>query len=302
MSDTSLAAVLLLAAAVLMGVAALGPRNAAAEDLIGARRLGFRSRFRTLTRSLDNSESVLRISRLIEKSGHQLRAVEWLAMVLAGTAVLAVPVYLLRGPISGVLVAISIVGLAWMALINAVAKRQREFEAQIPELLQYLITTLRSGMSLSQAINHVALEMPAPAGVEMRRVAVEHRIGRTLTDALSDLAQRMGSEDFEWAVRAIDINRRTGGDLTVILRRLHGTIRSRNHVRGHVRTLTAEGRISALVLTVLPPALLVGLSLINPGFLDPLFTTLYGNAILLTSTIMILIGSIWLFRLARFRY
>lgn len=302
MSSSAIAGAALLGSAVLFGLLALGPRNVANPDLVGARRLGVKARMRRISRSLESYRSGLRLNRMLETSGRQIRSGEWIAMLIIGAAVLAVPVYFLRGILAAVLSAVFVVCAAHLWLGFTISRRQREFAEQLPELLQQMSSTIRSGLSLPQAIAQIATDLPAPAGVEMRRVAIEHRIGRTLSESLDDLAERMDSQDLRWAVRAIDINRRTGGDLARILRRLDATIRARNHVRGHVRSLTAEGRLSGLVLTLLPPILLLAISLVNPDFLDPLFDNLVGQLVLIVSTILLITGGIWLFRLARFRF
>lgn len=295
------AGLLLVAAGIVVSILALGPKNQGDPTLVGARRIGLQARLRRLSRHA-KSTSAFRVNRLLEQSGRQIRAYEWFAVVGVIAIALALPAYMWRGPIPAGLIVVFTIAGAWIALAIAVSRRQNEFSEQLPELLRQLSTTLRAGLSLTQAISAVSAEMPAPAGVELRRVSIEQRIGRNLDDSLSDLAERMGSEDFHWAARAIEINRRTGGDLAKVLRRLDETMRARNQVRGHVRTLTAEGRISAAVLTVLPPLLLLGISLINPDFLEPLFTTLAGQFVLIGSTALLILGSAWLFRLTRFRY
>ena len=94
----------------------------------------------------------------------------------------------------------------------------------------------------------------------------------------------------------------TGGDLSVILRRLDSTIRARNHVAGTVRSLTAEGRISGLVLSALPPGLMLVVQFLNPGFLDPLFTTSIGQLLLAVAVVQMIVGSIGLSRMAKFKF
>jgi tight adherence protein B len=132
------------------------------------------------------------------------------------------------------------------------AKRQAAFADQLPEVLQLVTTSLRSGYGITQAIESVAEEAEEPARGEFAHVLVEARLGRDLSDALRALAQRMESKDLDWVVAAIDINRETGGNLSEILHTVSTTIRERQGMARHVRTLTAEGRMSARVLTALP--------------------------------------------------
>ena len=148
----------------------------------------------------------------------------------------------------------------------------------------------------------MAPDMASPAGDELRRVTIENRIGRDLIESFKDLAARMDSLDFDWVVRAIEINYRTGGDLSVILRRLDSTIRSRNQVAGAVRALTAEGRISGIVLASLPPGLMLAVQILNPEFMEPMFTTTTGRLMLIIAGTQLFVGTIWLSRMARFKF
>ena len=134
------------------------------------------------------------------------------------------------------------------------AKRQAAFADQLPDVLQLVTTALRSGYGLTQALDSVAEEAEEPARSEFAHVLVEARLGRDLSEAMRALAQRMESEDLEWVVAAIDINRDTGGNLSEILNTVSATIRERQRMARQVRTLTAEGRLSARILTVLPLA------------------------------------------------
>ena len=129
------------------------------------------------------------------------------------------------------------------------AKRQAAFADQLPDVLQLVTTALRSGYGLTQALESVAEEAEEPARSEFAHVLVESRLGRDLSDSMRALAQRMESKDLEWVVSAIDINRDTGGNLSEILHTVGATIRERRRMARQVRTLTAEGRLSARILT-----------------------------------------------------
>ncbi len=238
----------------------------------------------------------------LEKSGSQLRSGEWLLGVVAATLVFASLGLLRGGLVVIVLMFIFVPVVAWRLLSRKIQKRQDAFADQLPDLLQTLSSSLRSGQSLTQSIAGMAPDMSAPAGDELRRVVIENRIGRDLIESFKDLAARMDSLDFDWVVRAIEINYRTGGDLSVILRRLDATIRARNQVAGAVRALTAEGRISGLVLTALPPSLMLAVQFLNPEFLEPMFTTPTGKLMLLIAGTQLFVGSIWLSRMARFKF
>lgn len=238
----------------------------------------------------------------LEKSGSQLRSGEWVLLVVAFTVVFAGLAFVLGGAIGGGIVLLMVPIAARALLARNINRRQEAFADQLPDLLQNLSSALRSGQSLPQSIAAIAPDLDAPAGDELRRVVIENRIGRDLIESFNDLAARMGSVDFDWVVRAVEINYKTGGDLSVILRRLDSTIRARNHVAGTVRSLSAEGRISGLVLSALPPLLMLAVQFLNPGFLDPLFTTSIGQLLLGVAVVQMIVGSIWLSRMARFKF
>jgi tight adherence protein B len=238
----------------------------------------------------------------LEKSGSRLRSGEWLLGVVAATVVLA-SLGLLRGGLVVIVLMLVIVPVvSWFLLNRKIQKRQDAFADQLPDLLQTLSSSLRSGQSLPQSIAAMAPDMSAPAGDELRRVVIENRIGRDLIESFKALAGRMDSLDFDWVVRAIEINHHTGGDLSVILRRLDATIRARNQVAGAVRSLTAEGRISGIVLSALPPGLMLAVQFLNPEFMEPMFSTSTGKLLLVIGSAQLIVGSFWLSRMARFKF
>lgn len=238
----------------------------------------------------------------LEQSGSQLRSGEWVLIVAALAAIPALGAYFVGGPYASTILLIGVPLMAHFVLNYRVSRRQQAFADQLPDLLQNLSSALRSGQSLPQSIASIAPDLDAPAGDELRRVVIENRIGRDLIESFKDLAKRMGSDDFEWVVRAMEINRNTGGDLSVILRRLDATIRARNHVAGTVRSLSAEGRISAVLLIALTPTMAFGVQMINPGFLEPLHTTIQGQVLLGVAALLLVVGGLWLSRLAKFKY
>src|SRR3546814_3393380 len=115
-------------------------------------------------------------------------------------------------------------------------------------------------------------EMADPMGRELRKVVAEVRLGRTLHDTLSDAAERIGSEEFRWAVLAMQIQAEVGGNLAELLDQVASTMRERSRMRGEVKALTAEGRASALMLVVMVPALGLAMKVLNPTYMEPMFT------------------------------
>jgi tight adherence protein B len=166
------------------------------------------------------------------------------------------------------------------------------FADQLPEVLQLVTTALRSGYGLTQALESVSNDAEEPARSEFAQVLVESRLGRDLSDSMRALAQRMDSKDLEWVVSAIDINRETGGNLSEILNTVSGTIRERRRMARHVRTLTAEGRMSARILTALPLLIAFWQWRVNPEQFA-LLTYGAGLLALIVAGILMVVGAVW---------
>jgi len=164
--------------------------------------------------------------------------------ILVGIFTLNVVAALIAGAVSIILV---------FAIINFIGSREkRRFESQLPDTLTLLSTSLRAGYSLLQAIEAVAQEAPNPTAREFGRAIAEARLGIPVSQALDGITQRTQSEDFRWAVMAIEIQREVGGNLAEVLQTVADTMMARNRLKGEIRALTAEGRISAWVLGSLP--------------------------------------------------
>ena len=172
-------------------------------------------------------------------------------------------------------------------------KRQTAFADQLPDVLQLVTTALRSGYGITQALDSVAEDAEEPACSEFAHVLVEARMGRDLSDSMRALAQRMASTDLEWVVSAIDINRETGGNLSEILQTVSTTIRDRQQMARHVRTLTAEGRLSARILTLLPFLMLFWQWRVNPDNIA-LLTEGIGLVALVVAGILMVVGTVWI--------
>ena len=185
-------------------------------------------------------------------AGIAMQPGEFLGTVAALAIVAALVGLLIGGSLGALLAAIVVCLCVRIYVRRRKAKRQAAFAQQLPDVLQLVTTALRSGYGLTQALDSVAEEAEEPARSEFAHVLVESRLGRDLSEAMRALAQRMESEDLDWVVAAIDINRDTGGNLSEILNTVSATVRERQRMARQVGTLTAEGRLSARILTVLP--------------------------------------------------
>ncbi len=231
----------------------------------------------------------------LERANLPLRAGEALFFY----AVLVVVVTLLGIVVFGSLVIGLIVGML-AALLPAAAvsymarRRKKQFMSQLPDTLQLLSGTLRAGYSLMQGVEAVSQEVAEPMGLELRRVVTESRLGRPLEEALDGTAERMDSADFAWAVMAIRIQREVGGNLSELLLTVAETMTARERLRRDVASLTAEGRVSAIVLGVLPIGLGAVMFVINPDYTSALIDTTLGNIMLGVAAVAMAIGFFWM--------
>jgi tight adherence protein B len=161
-------------------------------------------------------------------------------------------------------------------------------------MLQLLSGTLRAGYSMMQGVEAVSQEVAEPMGRELRRVVTEARLGRPLEESLDAVAERMDSPDFGWAVMAIRIQREVGGNLSELLMTVAETMTQRERLKRDVKSLTAEGRISAYVLAVLPVALGFAMYALNPDYMSALFDETIGKIMLGGGILMMIGGFLWM--------
>jgi tight adherence protein B len=200
--------------------------------------------------------------------------------------------------LAGPFLAIVVLLLALLAPVGVLSflgwRRQRRFAKQLPTMLQLLASSMRAGYALLQGFEAVAQEVGDPMGTEIKRVLAEARLGRPLEDSLEEAASRLGSADFAWVVMAISIQRNVGGNLAELLDTVADTMISRNRLRGEVKALTAEGRMSAIVLGIMPPGLALAMTVLSPGYLNPLFTQNVGRIMLGAGIVLMLGGFVWM--------
>lgn len=154
---------------------------------------------------------------------------------------------------------------------NKQGKRMKLFESQLPDLLSLWVNSMRAGYSVMQALEAIAREAPSPTSDEIKRVVREVQLGIPLEKALEHMLERMPSEDLDLCFTAVNINREVGGNLSEVLETIGHTIRERIKIKGEIRVLTAQGRITGYLISFLPIALGAFLSIINPKYMGNLF-------------------------------
>lgn len=218
-----------------------------------------------------------------------------LAFLVAIASLVVVAATMLLG---GGLLAVPVAALAPMGAVlwvrNRIDKRRKAFADQLDGTLQLMASSLRAGHSMLQALSSVAKESEEPTASELARVVNETRVGRPVVPALEEAAERMQSEDFVWAVQAIAINREVGGSLAETLDGVAGTIRERGQVRRQVAALSAEGRLSAVILMLLPFGVTGFLLMSNPGYLAPFIESPLGFGLIGVGVVLLIVGGFWL--------
>jgi Flp pilus assembly protein TadB/Mg-chelatase subunit ChlD len=238
-----------------------------------------------------------RVASRLEQAGMTVRPGEWILLRSGATVVGGVLLALLAG-LPGLLAGAV---LGWLAA--GMYRRWREsrrriaFAEQLPDALQLIVGSLRSGFSLAQAIDAVSRDMPAgPLTAVFGRVMAETRIGADLGDALERAAERIDNEDLAWVVMAVRIQRDTGGNLAEVLQTAVDTLRERERLRRHVWALSAEGRLSAYILIALPILMAGFMFVARRAYLSALWTTRPGLVMLIGAIALVVIGSIWMSR------
>jgi tight adherence protein B len=237
----------------------------------------------------------------LDQAAVSLEPAEWV-LVHVGTALgLAVLLGLLSGASPMAVVLGLLIGAAAPpAFLRRRAQgRKAAFEEQLADSLQLLAGSLRAGYSVPQAIDAIVREGEEPMSTEFGRALVEARLGVQLEDALESVARRMECVDFSWVVMAMRIQRDVGGNLAEVLSNVAATLRERERLRRQVRVLSAEGRLSAWILGLLPVVFGGYLLLVRPEYLQPLWTTTLGWLMLLSAAVLFVIGVFWLRRVVR---
>lgn len=242
------------------------------------------------------------ISRMLERADVPLRTVEffWISVGAAmGVAMLtflfgASPVIMV-----GLTVIAGMIPFSWVWL--KMRKRLRAFENQLPDLLITIAASLKAGHSFKQGLSAVVDEGHPPANEEFGRVLTETSLGRPMDDALAEMAERMGSKNFEFAITAVTIQRQVGGSLATLFDMVADTVRQRQQFTRKIRALTAMGRMSAYTLIGIPFFLAGTITLANGTYMHPLYHSHAGHILIMVGLVMMAIGSAILKKIVSFR-
>jgi tight adherence protein B len=282
------------------------------EIAISRRRPGVVNGPTLLTRVTDSATSFLEknVSKnarfgsraSLEQAGLKMRQADFLLLVACVAVTAGFVGFILGGALPALLLVVATPFLAMVVLNILSSRRRAKFEAQLGDTLQMLSGGLRAGHSLLRSVDAVSKEAEAPTSEEFARLVNENRLGRDLRDSMLDAAHRLRSEDFEWVGQAIEIHREVGGDLAEVLDQVGETIRERSQIKGQVKALSAEGRLSAYILIALPVGMFLYMSVVNSTYIATLYTGLIGWILLGVAVVLLGVGSFWLSRVVKIKF
>lgn len=253
---------------------------------------GFRGLLRRIGSRLESPRWNLSLENRMIRAGLPLRSGEFMALCGGSSLLLALLLLLVGGgrPVAGLLGAAVGFFLPYLLVGIRIAKRMKAFNSQLGDALILIANSLRTGYSFMQATDMVAQEMRPPISTEFARTVKEMNLGVTMENALGNLAKRINSDDLDLVLTAVLIQRQVGGNLAEVLDNIAKTIRERVRIRGEIRTLTAQGRISGIVISLLPVVLGFVIYLMNPEYVRVLFVHPAGKFMLGAAVVGQVIG------------
>lgn len=225
-----------------------------------------------LNRRVARSSAGDRISRELARADLKFKVAEYYALIFISTIIVALVAYIIQpNPISAAIGAVIGFFIPRFYVKRQQAVRLQKFNDQLSDMLNLMVNGLRAGYSTLQAMEAVSRELPPPIRDEFHRVVQEMQIGIPMEKALDNLLRRIPSEDLDFVVTAINVQREVGGNLSEILDTISFTIRERVRIKGEIRVMTAQVRTSATVLSMIPVFLTMALWFISPEYIKSFF-------------------------------
>ncbi|WP_341936324.1 type II secretion system F family protein [Marinimicrobium sp. C2-29] len=276
--------------------------DAGEPESVSLLRERYLKRLSPLERSLEALPGMERIARLLRDAGSQWIAYRYVSMAVALGVAAAVVGSILTD--SGLL-ALLFGGLALAApffkLLSDRARRLARFEEQLPDAIDVMRRALQAGHPFSETLHLVATELPDPVAVEFERTFNDINYGGDMRTALVGLLERVPTVTVMALVTSIMVQKETGGNLAEILEKISRVIRGRFRFQRHVRTLSAEGRMSAWVLVLIPFAMFLLLSFVQPDYLPVLTENEAGRKLIAWSFGLMIVGIVWIRHIIRIR-
>jgi len=243
-----------------------------------------------------------KLDQVLQRADLPLKAAEFAWIMLASGLVAAIATAVLEPPVWALLLAfLGGASIPYLVVAHKARKRLQAFEEQLPDILVTMAASLKAGHSFRQGMQSVVDEGVDPAAREFKRVLTEARLGRPMDDALTEMAARIGSKNFEFVMSAVTIQRQVGGSLAGLFDMVADTVRQRQQFRRKIKGLTAMGRMSAYVLVGLPFVVGVAIYAINREYMQPLLYTSTGHKLILLIFVMMAFGSAILKKIVSFK-
>lgn len=225
-----------------------------------------------LNRRVARSSMGDRVARELARADLKFKVAEYYALVFMSTVVTALIAFLLQpNYVSAIIGAIVGFFLPRFYVKRQQALRLTKFNEQLGDMLNLMVNGLRAGYSTMQAMEAVSRELPVPISDEFHRVVQEMQIGIPMEKALDNLLRRIPSDDLDFVITAINVQREVGGNLSEILDTISFTIRERVRIKGEIRVMTAQVRTSGMVLSLIPVFLTVALWFVSPEYIGSFF-------------------------------
>jgi tight adherence protein B len=225
-----------------------------------------------LNRRVARSSAGDRVARELARADLKFKVAEYYALVFMSTVVVGLIAYIIQpNVISAIIGAVIGFFLPRFYVKRQQTVRLNKFNGQLGDMLNLMVNGLRAGYSTMQAMEAISRELPAPISDEFHRVVQEMQIGIPMEKALENLLRRIPSEDLDFVVTAINVQREVGGNLSEILDTISFTIRERVRIKGEIRVMTAQVRSSGIVLSLIPVFLTLALWFISPEYIGSFF-------------------------------
>ncbi len=235
-----------------------------------------------------------KLENQLRKADIQISVKEYLVRWFALFGCFSLSGFLLGSWLGSVLCAGLIVGLTLLYLKVRSEQRLRRFNDGLQDMLTVVSNAMRAGHSFAQALHTVCEDLHGPIQLEMQRIEQQTQVGLSMEEALLRASERIGSEDFALIVTAIGIQRQVGGNLSDVLDKISGTIRERIRLQREMKTLTAQGRMSASIFMMMPLAIGVILYLVNPAYMGVMFQSPLGLVMCAFAVFSQLVGYIFI--------
>jgi tight adherence protein B len=243
-----------------------------------------------------------RLHRFVDASGMNISPGELMMMSITLCACgLLLPGLFGQPPVFALVLGLALGVAPWLRIAQRRTARVARIERQFPEALDLMSRSMRAGHAFPAAVKMVADEIPEPLGRDFRTLFDEMNYGVPASEALARLAERLPLADVSYFVVAVLIQREAGGNLAELLDSIAAIVRERLKLHGQVRTLSAEGRLSAYILTGLPFCVGLAVNVVNPDFMGLLWTDPLGHRMVGAALFMMLLGILWMRRIVRIR-